>query len=139
MPRRRSALFSACRRASTLHEGDLFDYSRLYASLGRIDALNLFEPVAARDVRIIQDPEGAVASITISLKERPRGSWNVSGPVGPIRFAGPFQASIASRLPAWGRGLLEAVVSSYWVPGFTVRLRTPTIGRQHRRYPRAVY
>ncbi len=45
--------------------------------------------------------------------ERKRGSWNLSGPVGPASVAGPLEASIRTRLPAWGSGLLEA--STYTV------------------------
>jgi hypothetical protein len=45
--------------------------------------------------------------------ERKRGAWNLSGPVGPASVAGPLEASIRTRLPAWGSGLLEA--STYTV------------------------
>src|SRR5690606_10377063 len=33
--------------------------------------------------------------------------WAISGPVGPLSIAGPLQFTIGSRLPAWGRGILE--------------------------------
>jgi hypothetical protein len=49
----------------------------------------------------------------VRLTERKRGSWRLSGPVGPAALAGPLEASLGARLPPWGRGLLE--LSTYTV------------------------
>jgi hypothetical protein len=42
-----------------------------------------------------------VVDVTIRLTERKRGAWNISGPVGPMSFAGGFGASLSSRLAAY--------------------------------------
>jgi outer membrane protein insertion porin family len=96
------------RRAFVLNEGDLFDTARLWQSLARVDQLGLFEPVGADSVRIVRDPAARRADIIVSLKQRQPGRWSLSGPAGPVSIAGPLHGSIASRLPAWGRGVLEA-------------------------------
>jgi hypothetical protein len=48
------------------------------------------------------------------MKQKARGKWSFSGPVIPLGVAGTFTGSITSRLPGWGRGLLEA--STYYFP-----------------------
>jgi hypothetical protein len=67
----------------------------------------LFENIDAKSVVVQPDEKTGFADVTVHLKERKRGSWNLSGPVGPMSLAGPLEASIGSRLPAWGRGVLE--------------------------------
>jgi outer membrane protein insertion porin family len=109
------------RRVMTMDEGELFNWSELHGSLARIDRLNLFEPLTPEAVAVQQNPHTHTANITISLKERPRGTWNLSGPVGPPSIGGPLQVSISSRLPKWGPGIFEA--STYYatvsLTGFT--------------------
>jgi len=41
------------------------------------------------------------------VRERQAHAWNISGPVGPASIGGPLEASITSRLPSWGAGLLQ--------------------------------
>jgi len=94
-----------------IDEGQLLDELLLRKSAGRINRVEIFEPITATDIAIHTNETRGIADITIHLKERKRGSWNFSGPVGPASFAGPLDASIRSRLPAWGRGFLE--LSSY--------------------------
>jgi hypothetical protein len=98
---------SSARRAFLLDEGDLLDMTLLRRSVVRLDRTNLFEPVGEHDVMIRQNERTGTADVAIRVVERKRGSWALSGPVGPASVAGPFQASISSRLPAWGAGLLD--------------------------------
>jgi hypothetical protein len=67
----------------------------------------LFEPLDERSVTIRPHENTGLADVSVQLTERKRGAWKLSGPVGPISFAGPLQASLSSRMPAWGEGLLE--------------------------------
>jgi hypothetical protein len=48
-----------------------------------------------------------VANVIIGLDERKRGSWRLSGPVGPASLQGPLEAELSAKLPAWGRGPFE--------------------------------
>jgi outer membrane protein insertion porin family len=98
---------STVRRALLLDEGALFDWERLRRSLARVNRLGLFEPVNEQSLQVMPNRVTHRADVTLSLKEKPLGRWYLSGPVGPVRIAGPFQAVIASRLPAWGRGVIE--------------------------------
>jgi hypothetical protein len=61
----------------------------------------------------------------VRLTERKPGSWNLSGPVGPPRIAGAFQASLMSRLPPWGLGILE--LSTYAVSASLLAFVQPII------------
>jgi hypothetical protein len=60
------------------------------------------------------------------MHEKGRGRWSFSGPVVPVGVTGPFTASITSRLPAWGRGILEA--STYYAT-FQLIALTPAVAR----------
>lgn len=91
-----------------LDEGDLLDEHVLRKSMARLNEANLFQPINEHNTILHTDPKTHIADIDIRLMERKRGSWNLSGPVGPASLAGPLEASINSRLPAWGRGLIEA-------------------------------
>jgi hypothetical protein len=104
---------AAVRSNFLLDEGDLLDEHLLRKSMARLNEANFFEPVTERTTIIHTDPKTGIADIDIRLMERKRGSWNLSGPVGPASVAGPLEASIRTRLPAWGSGLLEA--STYTV------------------------
>jgi hypothetical protein len=104
---------STLRRAMVLQERALFDVGQLRRSLARLNRLGLFEPITADDVEIQRNRAGLTADLTISLRERRRGQWSLSGPVAAGGFAGSLQAAISSRLPAWGRGVFEA--STYYL------------------------
>jgi Surface antigen variable number repeat len=99
---------AAVRSNFLLDEGDLLDEHLLRKSMARLNEANFFAPVSERNTIIHTDPTTGIADIDFRLMERKRGSWNLSGPVGPASLAGPVEASIRSRLPAWGSGLLEA-------------------------------
>jgi outer membrane protein insertion porin family len=104
---------AAVRGNFLLDEGDLLDEHLLRKSMARLNEANYFAPVTERTTIIHTDAKTGIADIDIRLLERKRGSWNLSGPVGPASVAGPLEASIRTRLPAWGSGLLEA--STYTV------------------------
>ena len=112
---------AAVRSNFLLDEGDLLDEHLLRKSMARLNEANFFEPVNERTTMIHTDPKTGIADIDIRVMERKRGSWNLSGPVGPASVAGPLEASIRTRLPAWGSGLLEA--STYTRLSHHVRLR----------------
>ena len=95
------------RRALQLREGDLFDRSWLRRSLARLNRLGFLEPVREDDVRLFRDPEGRRVHVIITVREKKRGRWSLSGPLGPLSLTGPLQFALSSRLPAWGRGPLE--------------------------------
>jgi hypothetical protein len=103
---------STLRRAFVLDEGELFDRARLLRSLRRLNRLGMFEPITGESVKVLRDPSAHTASVTISLEQKPRGRWFLSGPMGPPAVAGPLQATIVSRLPALGPGVLET--STYY-------------------------
>jgi outer membrane protein assembly factor BamA len=103
---------STLRKALVLDEGDLFDRERLRRSLARLNRLGLLEPLSERDVAFDYNREARTVNATIFIREKKRGRWWFSGPLGPPGIAGPLQAGIASRLPAWGRGALE--LSTYY-------------------------
>jgi hypothetical protein len=96
---------STLRRAMTLYERDLFDVGRLRRSVARVNDLGLFEPLTLADLSIVPRADGVTADVTVPLRERKRRWWSVSGPMVP--GLGPLRASVASRLPPWGRGIFE--------------------------------
>ncbi len=99
---------AAVRSNFLLDEGDLLDEHLLRKSMARLNEASFFAPISERNTILHTDPDTGVADIDIRVMERKRGSWNLSGPVGPASIAGPVEASIRTRLPAWGSGLLEA-------------------------------
>jgi outer membrane protein insertion porin family len=98
---------AAVRSNFLLDEGDLLDEHLLRKSMARLNEASMFEPVTERNAIVHTDPQTGVADIDIRVLERKRGAWNLSGPVGPASIAGPLEASIRSRLPAWGSGVFE--------------------------------
>jgi hypothetical protein len=100
---------STIRRNFLLTEGDVFDERLLRKSLARLNQAKLFEPIDSRNVVIHPNETTGEADVTIRLMERKRGSWSLSGPVGPMSIGGPLQASIGSRLPAWGAGFSASI------------------------------
>jgi hypothetical protein len=99
------------RRAMTISERGLLDVGQLRRSLARINDLGVFDPLTLADVAIARQPDGVTADLTISLRERKRRWWSVSGPLFP--GLGTVRASLSARLPPWGRGVLEA--STYFI------------------------
>ena len=99
------------RRAMTIYERGLLDIGQLRRSLARINAIAVFEPLTLADVSIARRDDGVSADLTISLRARKGRWWSVSGPMVP--GIGTLQASLASRLPPWGRGVFEA--ATYFV------------------------
>ena len=99
------------RRAMTLYERDRFDVSQLRRSLARINGLGIFEPLTLADISVARRDDNVTADLTIPLRERKRRWWSISGPMVP--GFGLLQASVASRLPSWGRGIFEA--ATYFV------------------------
>lgn len=99
------------RRAMTLYERDRFDVSKLRRSLARINGLGVFAPLTLADISVARRDDGVTADLMIPLRERERRWWSVSGPMVP--GFGLLQASVASRLPSWGRGIFEA--ATYFV------------------------
>lgn len=116
---------STLRRAMVLQERALFDVGKLRRSLARLNRSGLVEPITVDDVEIQRKPAGLTADLTISLRERSRGQWSLSGPVAATGFTGSLQAAISSRLPAWGRGVFEA--STYYVTFSLIGLPNPLV------------
>jgi len=95
------------RRSLLLREGAPLDETLLRKSLARLNATGFFEPLNDRSVVVNTPPGAQHGDVTIWLKEKKMRNWSFSGPVGPMSVAGPLQFSIGSRLPPWGRGVLE--------------------------------
>jgi outer membrane protein insertion porin family len=113
------------RRALTLQEGERFDAVELRRSLARLNQLGFLEPVTQNDVRLLTDSGGGRLRLLISVREKDRGRWLVSGPFGPTSVAGPFQLAVGSRLPAIGPGALE--LSTYYASLNLLAFTTPAI------------
>ena len=103
---------AALRRNLLLNESDLLDEALLRKSVARLNRTGFFEPMDVSNVQIVTDKATGVADLRIRVQERKRGFWSISGPVGPIRLAGPLQGSVGTRLPSWGSGLFE--LSTYY-------------------------
>jgi len=103
---------STLRKALVLQEGDLFDARRLRRSLARLNRIAPLQGVDPSEVRFEPRADRGLVNLTIPVKERPRGSWALSGPLGPLGAFGPLRYSMGSRLPAVGRGPLE--LSTYY-------------------------
>jgi surface antigen-like variable number repeat protein len=116
---------STLRRAMVLQERALFDAGKLRRSLARLNRSGLVAPITVDDVEIHRNSAGLTADLTISVRERSRGQWWLSGPVAATGFTGSLQASISSRLPAWGRGVFEA--STYYVTFSLIGLPNPLV------------
>lgn len=95
------------RRNFLVEEGAVFDERLLRRSIANLNRTAIFERIDAKNVVVQPNEKTGLADVTVRLTERKRGKWSLSGPVGPAALAGPLQASISSRLPPWGRGLLE--------------------------------
>jgi len=98
---------AAIRRNFMLMEGQPFDEQLLRKSIARLNRTGWFGEIESRNILVQPDARSGLANVTVKLAERRSGSWKLSGPVGPLSLAGPVQATIASRLPPWGRGIFE--------------------------------
>src|SRR5581483_11526482 len=101
------------RRNVVQEEAALLDAGLLRQSVARLNETAMFDPITMQDVLVKTDDKTGKADIVFRVRERKRGSWLLSGPVGPSSFAGPLEASLSSRLPPWGRGIFE--LSTYTV------------------------
>jgi hypothetical protein len=113
---------STIRRHFVLDEGALFDDQKLRLSIARLNRAGIFEPLDSKHVVVSPNPDTGYADIALHLTERKRGSWKLSGPVGPASLAGPLQASIMSRLPWWTSYTLSVSVLALaqpLIPGLT--------------------
>jgi len=98
---------AAIRGNLLIEEGAIFDGQLLRQSIARLNRAMLFDTIDTKQVVVEPDEKNGFARVTVHLTERKRGSWRLSGPVGPMSLAGPLEASLNARLPPWGRGLLE--------------------------------
>lgn len=103
---------ASIRRNLLLNEAELLNVRLLRKSLDRLNRSGMFEPLSEADVDVRTNEGTGRADLKIRLRERKAGSWLLSGPVGPVSLAGPARFTLASRLPSWGRGLLD--LSSYY-------------------------
>jgi len=105
------------RRTLRLVEGGPFDYALVRRSLDRLRRTGQFDNVEALEpVR-----DGVFANVTIRVTESKRGFWRISGPAGPVRIGGAFQASVGGRLfsrlmvaASVAPGRLKPVASVAW-------------------------
>jgi len=100
----------------------------LRKSVQQLNRSRLFEPVRFEQVQIRSDERTGTASVELQLKERARGSWLISGPVGPPRFAGPLRASIETRLPGWSHAAFD--LSTYGISLSLVAFAAPLSGQR---------
>lgn len=98
---------TAVRRNFLLDEGEPLDRGLLRKSIARLNQTHQFDPID--DHALVIQPHLATgdADVFVRLTERKSRAWAISGPVGPASIAGPLQASLSSRLPGWGQGVLE--------------------------------
>lgn len=96
------------RRALVLDEGAPFDQTLLSRSLVRLSRLGLLEPVSEKNVHVLREEATRTVRLEIAVKEAPAGRWSLSGPIGTPSIGGSLTGSVSSRLPGWGRGLVEA-------------------------------
>lgn len=116
---------STARRNLLLDEGAALDSYLLRQSVARIARTNLFADLESRDIVIQRIDAEHIADIKLRLTERRAGLWRLSGPVGPASVGGPLQAVISSRLPGWGRGILE--LSTYTATASLLAFAQPII------------
>ena len=116
---------STLRRNFVLDEGEWLDQRLLRKSIARLNQTGLFERIQERDIAILRHPETSLADVTIRLKERKGRAWAISGPLGPMSFAGPLQASLSSRLPAWATYAASVSLFVYGRPLLVFALARP--------------
>jgi outer membrane protein insertion porin family len=95
------------RRSMIFDEGDPLDEFLLRKSLARLNNTGLFEPLSQADV-VVNTPSGKDrANLTIRLRERKSRHWYFSGPVGPLSLGSSLQLALGSRLPPWGKRVID--------------------------------
>ena len=105
------------RRALAIGEGDWLDPGAIRMSLARLSKFEGLEPLSETDVRAQPGGEDDTVDLAISVRERRRGRWTLSGPLGPVSWFGPLRFAVDARLPPWGRGILDL---STWLGAFGV-------------------
>ena len=98
---------AAVRRNFSIDEGQPLDRQLLRKSIARLNQTLWFEPIDDHSLVVQPHPATGEADVLVQLTERKFRAWAISGPVGPVSLAGPLQASLSSRLPGWGQGVLE--------------------------------
>jgi outer membrane protein insertion porin family len=98
---------ASLRRTMLLEEGAPLDQMLLRKSLARVNRLGWFEPLTEHSVEVNTPPGLDGATVTFVEKERKSRNWYLSGPAGPMSVGGSLRFSLGSRLPSWGRGVLE--------------------------------
>jgi hypothetical protein len=98
---------AAVRRNFSLDEGQPLDRRLLRKSIARLNQTQWFEPIDDHSLVVQPHATTREADVLVQLTERKFRAWAISGPVGPVSLAGPLQASLSSRLPAWGQGMFE--------------------------------
>jgi len=116
---------STLRRNLVLEEAHPMDDYLLRKSIARLNHSGLIEPVDLRRVQLQTNEERGLVNVTIPVAERKRGSWSLSGPVGLASVAGPLEAVLSARLPAWGRDVFE--LSTYAISISAVGLYRPLL------------
>jgi Surface antigen variable number repeat len=104
------------RRALAIDEGDWLMPGAIRASIDRLSRIEMIEDVSESDVHATPAGPNTV-DLTIAVRERQHGRWSVSGPLGPVSWFGPLRFAIDTRLPPWGRGILDL---STWLGTFGV-------------------
>ena len=98
---------AAVRRNFSLDEGQPLDRRLLRRSVARLNQTQQFEPIDDHSVVIQPHSQTSEADVLVQLTEIKHRAWAISGPLGPASLAGPLEASLSSRLPAWGQGVWE--------------------------------
>jgi hypothetical protein len=98
---------AAIRRNFSLDEGQPLDRGLLRKSIARLNQTLQFDPIDDHALVVQPHPATGEADVFVRLTERKFRAWAISGPVGPASLAGPLQASLSSRLPGWGQGMIE--------------------------------
>jgi hypothetical protein len=111
------------RRATGLRERSGLDLQKLRGSLARLNRSGLIEPLTPQDITIKSRTDTATVDLMISVRERRGGRWSLSGPLG--LGVGSLQATVSSRLPGWGHGVLEA--STYYATFSVIGVANPLL------------
>jgi hypothetical protein len=88
-------------------EGEPLDEFLLRKSLARLNSTGLFEPLSQADVVVNTGVGGNRADLTIRLRARKSRHWFFTGPVGPLGLGSSLQLALGSRLPPWGRRVID--------------------------------
>ena len=103
------------RKALKLQEGDLLDSGLLRRSIARLNRFSFLEPVSQQSIAVTPAADGQV-DLAFRLRQQSPRRWTIGGPLGPMALFGPIHGKLETRLPSWGRGLLE--LSTYTLGGW---------------------